>query len=84
MFANGYGADLYAGSTLFGTQPYWEGDHDATHTFVDTRIGYQNSFFDDTIHLNAFIAFQCDGERWGTRQMLQLSVNLFKGVSLEK
>lgn len=84
VFANGYGSELYAGSTLFGTQPYWEGEIDASHTFFDTRIGYQNSFFDNTVRLNTFIAFQCDGEKWGTRQMLQLSVNLFKDISLTK
>lgn len=83
-FANGYGSELYSGSTLFGTQPYWGTDRDTLNYFFDTRIGYQNSFFDDTIRLNTFIAFQCDGAKWGTRQMLQLSVNLFKGIALTK
>ena len=84
IFANGYGAELYSGSTLFGTIPTWSGDRDSSHSFFDTRIGYCNSFFNDTVRLNAFFAFQCDGTNWGTRQMLQLSVNLFKDISLQK
>ena len=83
-FANGYGSELYAGSTLFGTRPYWGSDMDKPNYFFDTRIGYCNSFFDETVRLNAFFAFQCDGANWGTRQMLQLSVNLFKNISLQK
>ena len=84
IFANGYGSELYAGSTLFGTKPTWSGDRHSSHTFIDTRIGYCNSFFDDTVRLNTFIAFQCDGANWGTRQMLQLTVNLFQKVQLTK
>ena len=84
VFANGYGSELYAGSTLFGAIPTWSGDRYSSHSFFDTRIGYQNSFFGNTVCLNTFIAFQCDGEKWGTRQMLQLSVNLFKDISLTK
>ena len=84
VFANGYGSELYAGSTLFGAIPTWSGDRYSSHSFFDTRIGYQNSFFSNTVCLNTFIAFQCDGEKWGTRQMLQLSVNLFKDISLTK
>ena len=85
VFAFGYGSELYAGSTLFGTRPYWgTTDKDTLNYFFDTRIGYQNSFFDDTVRLNTFIAFQCDGANWGTRQMLQLTVNLFQKVQLTK
>jgi hypothetical protein len=85
VFAFGYGSELYAGSTLFGTRPYWgTTDKDTLNYFFDTRIGYQNSFFDDTVRLNTFIAFQCDGANWGTRQMLQLTVNLFQKVHLTK
>ena len=83
LFANGYGAELYAGSTLFGTRPYWKGDG-SSNTFFDTRIGYCNSFFGDTVSLNTFVAFQCDGENWGTRQMLELKINLFNEISLQK
>ncbi|MBO5878374.1 MAG: hypothetical protein J6Q29_02765 [Alistipes sp.] len=82
-FANGYGSELYAGSTLFGTKPYWRGDG-SSNTFYDTRIGYSNSFFNDTVRLNAFFAFQCDGENWGTRQMLELKINLWKDISFQK
>ena len=84
VFADGYGSELYSGSTLFGTEPYWQGDKLSPNTFFDTRIGYRNSFFNDTVRLNTFIAFQCDGVKWGTRQMLQLTVNLFNDISLAK
>lgn len=83
-FASGYGADLYAGSTLFGTRPYWETDKLSPNLFFDTRIGYSNSFFDDTVSLNTFIAFQHDGVKLGTRQMLQLTVNLFRDFDFKK
>ena len=84
IFANGYGSDLYAGSTLFGTKPYWQSDKQTPNTFFDTRIGYQNSFFNDTVRLNTFFAFQSDGRKLGTRNMLQLTVNLFNDISLTK
>ena len=83
-FANGYGAELYSGSTLFGAIPTWSGDRNSSHSFFDTRIGYCNSFFNDTVRLNAFFAFQCDGTNWGTRQMLELKINLFNEISLQK
>ena len=84
IFANGYGSDLYSGSTLFGTRPYWGGDRETWNYFFDTRIGYQNSFFNDTVRLNTFFAFQSDGAKLGTRQMLQLTVNLFNDISFTK
>ena len=83
-FASGYGADLYAGSTLFGTRPYWEMDKLSPNLFFDTRIGYSNSFFDDTVSLDTFIAFQHDGVKLGTRQMLQLTINLFRDFDFKK
>lgn len=83
-FAMGYGSGLYSGSTMFGTRPYWEGCIQSSCTFFDTRIGYANTFFDNTVKLNAFIAMQCDGSKWGTRQMVELSINLFKGFELGK
>lgn len=83
-FANGYGSELYSGSVLFGTRPYWGTDKHTLNYFFDTRIGYKNSFFNDTVSLNTFIAFQCDGAKLGTRQMLQLSVRLFKDIPFTK
>ena len=84
IFANGYGSDLYSGSTLFGTQPYWGTDKTKPNYFFDTRIGYCNSFFDNTVSLNAFFAFQSNHRGLGTRQMLELKINLFKEISLQK
>lgn len=83
-FATGYGSGLYSGSTMFGTQPYWENGDRSSCTFFDTRIGYSRYFFDDTVKVNAFVAMQSDGAKWGTRQMVELSINLFKGFELGK
>jgi hypothetical protein len=33
-FANGYGAELYSGSTLFGAIPTWSGDRNSSHSFL--------------------------------------------------
>ena len=83
-FASGYGSDLYTGSTLFGTRAYWQTDKLSPNLFFDTRIGYSNSFFDDTVNIDTFFAFQHDGVRMGTRQMLQLTVNLFRDFDFKK
>ena len=83
-FPQGYGSSLYYGSTMFGTSPYWGEGNNSDCSFFDTRIGYANTFFNDTVRLNAFIAMQCDGKKWGTRQMVELSINLFKGFELGK
>lgn len=81
-FPMGYGAALYSGSTLFGTMPYWGWDGSSSYTMFDTRIGYAKSFFNDTVKLNAFFAIQSNGDKYGTRQMVELQVNLFKGFAL--
>ena len=83
-FPQGYGADLYYGNPIFGTDTYWESCCRAPQTVIDTRIGYSNKFFNDTLCLNAFVAVQCDGSAWGTRQMVELKVRLFKDFALDK
>lgn len=74
-FPNGYGGDLYAGERFFGT---------ADNIYNSTKIGYNRSFFGDTVSVDAFIAMQYDGVMWGTRQMVKLSVRLMGEKSLAK
>lgn len=83
-FAQGYGADLYYGSPIFGTKPHWTSDSQASRIVTDTRIGYSNKFFNDTLCLNVFVAIQSDGVGCGTRQMVELKVKLFKDFALSK
>lgn len=66
-FPYGYGGDLYAGERLFGTED---------NIYNSTRIGYNRTFFDGTVGINAFFAMQYDGKVWGNRQMVQLSIRL--------
>lgn len=84
VFPHGYGTELYAGSPIFGTATYWDSCINSSSTLIDTRIGYSNSFFNDTVKVDAFFAVQCDGQNCGTRQMVELSINLFKGFLLDK
>ena len=74
-FEMGYGSDLYAGERFFGT----EGG-----IYNSTEIGYANSFFNQTVSVNAYIALQNDGYKWGTKQVVQLSVKLLKDIRLTK
>lgn len=74
-FPYGYGGDLYSGERFFGTDD---------GIYNNTRIGYNRSFFSDTLCVNAFIAMQYDGYKWGTKQVVQLSVKLLKDISLTK
>lgn len=74
-FPAGYGADLYSSERFFGT---------SGNVYNNTKIGYNRSFFDDTLRVNAFVAMQYDGQMWGTKQVVQLSVRLMKDISLKK
>ena len=74
-FPAGYGADLYSSERFFGT---------TSNVYNNTKIGYNRSFFGDTLKLNAYIAMQYDGQIWGTKQVVQLSVRLLKDISLTK
>ena len=74
-FPYGYGGDLYASERFFGT---------TGNVYNNTKIGYNRSFFDDTLRVNAFVAMQYDGQMWGTKQVVQLSVRLMKDISLKK
>lgn len=74
-FPFGYGGDLYAGERFFGTDD---------SVYNSTKIGYDKRFFNNTLHVNAYIAMQYDGRVWGTKQVVQLSVRLLKDISLQK
>ncbi len=71
-----YGDDgLYAGESFYST----------TEGFYNrTWIGYERDFFDETISLNAGMAFHCDGSGLGTQQIVQLSVCLEKLFGMKK
>ena len=73
-FPQGYGADLYYGDSVFAA---------GGKLLSDTRIGYSKQFFDDTVNLNAYMAMYYNGGA-GTRQMVELKVNLFNGFALGK
>ena len=74
-FPFGYGGDLYAGEVFFGT----EGG-----VYNNTKIGYSNSFFSNTVSLNTYVALQYDGYKWGTKQVVSLSVKLLKDITIQK
>ena len=74
-FPYGYGGDLYTSERFFGTD---------ANIYNHTRIGYDRSFFNDTLRVNAFVSMQYDGYKWGTKQVVQLSVRLLKDIALTK
>ena len=74
-FPFGYGSDLYAGERFFGTEGM---------VYSNTKIGYSNSFFSNTVSLNAYIALQYDGYKLGNKQVVSLSVKLLKDISSKK
>lgn len=74
-FPYGYGGDLYSSERFFGTDD---------NIYNNTKIGYCRSFFGDTLRVNAYVAMQYDGYKWGNKQVVQLSVRLLKDISLDK
>ena len=84
LFPQGYGADLHYGNPIYGTKPHWTSDSASSLLLLDTRIGYSKSFFNNSVSVNAFIAIQSDCAGCGTRQMVELKVNLFKDFALGK
>ncbi len=71
-----YGDDgLYAGESFYAT---------TKGIYNRTWIGYERDFFDDTLSINAGMAFHYDGTALGTQQLVQLSVNLEKLFSTKK
>ena len=74
-FPFGYGSDLYAGERFFGSDG---------GVYSNTKIGYSNSFFFNTVSLDTYIALQYDGYKMGTKQVVSLSVKLLKDISSKK
>ncbi|MEG1645223.1 MAG: hypothetical protein RR279_05180 [Alistipes sp.] len=74
-FYNSYGTDLYAGTSFYGT---------TEHFYEEVGFSYSQRFFHDTLGIKCGIGMEYDGTGWGTRQMLELSVNFLKTVYKKK
>lgn len=74
-FPYGYGGELYAGETFFGT---------TENIYSNTKLGYKGSFFGDTVRVNCYFALLYDGVGLGNRQVIEVSVRLLKDISLRK
>ena len=60
---------------LYGTE---KGVYDAI------VLAYSQRFFNDTVGVKVGITMEYDGTGWGTRQWLQVDVNLDYGISLKR
>lgn len=74
-YFNRYGADLYHGSPLYATTELW---------YEAVELSYNRRFFDDTLSLKAGITMEYDGVGWGTRQWIEVGVDLDYRVSLKR
>lgn len=70
-----YGAEVYHGVPIYRTQ---SGIYDAI------VLSYNRWFFKDTVGVKAGITMEYDGMGWGTRQWLQVAVNLDYGINLKR
>lgn len=70
-----YGSDAYYGLPLYNAAG---GIYDAI------QLSYKQRFFSGTVGVEAGITLECDGTGWGTRQWLQVDVNLDYGISLKR
>ena len=70
---NRYGSTIYYGTPFYRTT---KGIYDAI------TASYNNTFFNKTLDLSAGITMEYDGTGWGTRQWLQVKVNLDYGILL--
>ena len=68
-----YGGELYAGERFFST---------TKGIYNRTEIGYDKSFFNNTLNIEAGMVFHYDGVGFGNQQVVKLSVNLHKLVNL--
>lgn len=74
-FYDNYGANLYHGLPLYAST---KGIYEAI------TLSYGRRFFDDTVGVAAGITAEYDGTGWGTRQWLQIDVNLDFGINLKR
>jgi hypothetical protein len=68
-FPYGYGGELYAGESFFGT---------TEHIYSNAKIGYNRWFFNNTVGVNCYFAVIHDGTGWGNKQVVHVSVRLLK------
>ena len=71
-----YGTNVYFGQPQYNVAK--GGIYDAI------SLSYGRRFFNDTLAIEAGITAEYDGRGWGTRQWLQLSVDLDYGIKLRK
>ena len=64
-----YGGEFYAGERFWST---------SKGVYNRTRIGYERSFFDRTLSVEAFLAVHYDGTGAGTSQQIKVAVDLEK------
>ena len=74
-FPNGYGGELYGGESFYST---------TENIYNITKIGYDRTFFSNTVRVNCYFAMQYDGTGWGNKQIISVSVRLLKDVALSK
>ena len=74
-YYNRYGSDVYHGVPLYRTE---KGIYDAI------ALAYNRTFFNDTVGVKAGITMEYDGTGWGTRQWLEVGVNLDYGINLKR
>ena len=74
-FPYGYGGELYAGESFFGT---------SEHIYNITKVGYDKWFFGNTVRVNCYFAVLYDGTGWGNKQIVSVSVRLLKDIALGK
>lgn len=74
-YYNRYGSDVYHGMPLYRTE---KGFYDAI------ALSYNQCFFNNTVSIKAGITIENDGTGWGTRQWLQVGVNLDYEISLKR
>lgn len=74
-FPSGYGGELYGGESFYST---------TENIYNITKIGYDRTFFSNTLRVNCYFAMQYDGTGWGNKQIVSVSVRLLKDVALSK
>ena len=70
-----YAKGFYHGSPFYSTTERW---------YNTISAAYRQSFFNRTVHVDAGITMEYDGTGWGTRQWLQVCVDLDYGISLKR
>ena len=74
-YFNRYGADLYHGHPMYRTDK---------GIYETITLSYARRFISDTLAVEAGITMEYDGTGWGTRQWLQLNVDLDYDVNLKR